>query len=293
MNRIKILFLALLGEITKFACHLGFYPIKYALNTTNKRSCQVVVSLTSYGRRVSAVLPYTIVSLLRQTYKPDVVVLWLDYDNWNDDNLPKSLKKLQKKGLTIRYCEDLKSYKKLIPALETYPDALIITVDDDIYYKRNMVERLVKAYEDDSRFIYSHRAHEIKFAPNGDLLPYNSWEEEISGFSGRFVFPTSGGGCLYKRQLLYKDICNKELFMNLAPKADDVWFYFMEVMQNTSCKVLPYKGYIYIPLDAFYQHFHQGSSLASTNCNELQNDVQIKAVMEYYGLMAKDLKIEK
>ena len=55
--------------------------------------------MTSYGRRVAAVLPYTIISLLRQTYKPDRIVLWLDDEHWNDNNLPALLKRLKAHAL--------------------------------------------------------------------------------------------------------------------------------------------------------------------------------------------------
>ena len=289
MSKLKIIFLSIVGELIKLLYKLHICRPLYGLNVADSRKHKVIVSLTSYGRRVSAVLPYTIYSLLRQTYKPDVIILWLDYDSWNERNLPSSIRKLQKYGLTIKFCNDIKSYKKLIPTLKLYPDEIIITVDDDIYYKKNMVERLIKEYQKDSSCIYTHRAHKISINAEGNLLPYNEWKEEISDEVGRNVFPTGGAGCLYKRSMLYKDICSEELFMKLAPKADDVWFYFMVILQTTNCKVLPYRGYIYFPLDAFYQHFHQGASLASTNCNESQNDVQIKAVMDYYGLTVTDL----
>ena len=260
------------------------------INRQEFRQEKVIISLTSYGRRVSKILPYTIISLLRQTYKPDMIVLWLDSDNWNDDNLPKRLVKLKQYGLTIKYCKDLKSYKKLIPALEMFPNDIIVTCDDDIFYKKDMLGRLMKEYEKDPTRIYAHRAHKLKFSEGGELLPYNDWENQVSGVAGNLVFPTGVAGCLYKRSLLYKDICREDLFMKLAPKADDVWFYFMGLLQHTSRYVLPYQGDICIPLDGFYQYFHRNASLAASNCKESQNDVQIQKVMDYYSIKASDLK---
>lgn len=145
MSKLKIIFLSIVGELIKLLYKLHICRPLYGLNVADSRKHKVIVSLTSYGRRVSAVLPYTIYSLLRQTYKPDVIILWLDYDSWNERNLPSSIRKLQKYGLTIKFCNDIKSYKKLIPTLKLYPDEIIITVDDDIYYKKNMVERLIKS----------------------------------------------------------------------------------------------------------------------------------------------------
>ena len=289
MEKLQILLLAIYGELLKMLCRLKLVRIPHGVNTSEKRAEKIIISLTSYGRRVSTVLPFTIISLLRQTYKPDMVLLWLDSDHWNDEKLPEKLKKLQNNGLTIKYCKDIKSYKKLIPALELYPNDIIVTCDDDIYYRCTMLERLILEYYKDPTHVYSHRAHMVGLTSNGKLRPYNDWEEEISGISGALVFPTGGSGCLYKKSLLYKDVCNEDLFMKLAPKADDVWFYFMEILQQTTCVVLANDGYIYIPLDAFYQHFHKGSSLYSSNCLESQNDIQIEAVMKYYGIDMKEL----
>lgn len=285
--RAWLLLYALLGELYKLLVNFGILR-PHKLSITNENHPKIIVSLTSYGRRVHTVY-YTIISLLRQTLSPDMVILWLDDENWSDDKLPKSLKKLCSCGLTIKYCKDIKSYKKLIPALQQYPDALIVTCDDDIYYRRNMVERLVVAYEENPTNIYAHRAHLITFDSKGKLNSYNNWPEEISNVQGKQVFPTSGGGTLYTKELLYKDMCNEDLFSQLAPKADDVWNYFMGLLQHTPNVVLPYKGYIYLPLDVFYQFFHRSSNLAYSNYNECMNDVQIKAIMDYYHLKSTDL----
>lgn len=282
--RIKLLIIVILGECIKILIDLHLLcPLRYAEKGNNENP-RLILSLTSYGRRVNNVY-YTIISLLRQTMKPDMVVLWLDKEHWNDNNIPDRLFRLQKKGLTIKYCKDLKSYKKLIPALEEYPHSLIITCDDDIYYKSNMVERLVEAYEKDPTKIYAHRAHLITYDSNGNLDSYNKWPEEISNMSGSQVFPTSGGGTLYNGDLLYKDVCNDELFMKLSPKADDVWFFFMSHLNKTNSVVLPYKGFIYYPLDVVYQTLHKNSNLAYSNCNECLNDIQIKKVMDYYHIV--------
>lgn len=291
MKKIRLLLISIWGELIKLYYRTGFYKLGYGLNRTENRSEKVIVSLTSYGRRVESVLPYTIISLLKQTYKPDKIVLWLDYEHWNDGNIPESINRLKQYGLTICYCRDIKSYKKLIPALEKFPDDIIITCDDDLYYRKDMIEKLISAYEKDPSRIYTHRAHQVRFDKEGNLLPYNEWDMEISSRSGSLVFPTGGGGCLYKRSLLFDDIGKESLFMNLSPKADDVWFYFMEKLAKTECCVLPYDGQVIIPLDAFFQYFHKGASLASLNCRESQNDVQIRNVMKHYNLTDSDLKL--
>ena len=107
------------------------------------RAEKVIVSLTSYDLRINDV-KYAIYSLLNQNFPPDKLILWLDEDSFpqREENLPHDLLELRDFGLTIDWCENLRSYKKLIPALEKYPDDIIITADDDIFYRPNWLQIL-------------------------------------------------------------------------------------------------------------------------------------------------------
>ncbi|MGL5426399.1 MAG: hypothetical protein ACRDAS_00590, partial [Cetobacterium sp.] len=87
---------------------------------------QIIVSLTTYNKRIYDV-HLTIESLFRQTLMPNKIILWLAEDEFNRYNIPFMLQKLEKKGLEIGFCKDLKSYKKLIPTLVKYPNDIVIT----------------------------------------------------------------------------------------------------------------------------------------------------------------------
>lgn len=290
MKKIKILFNAIIGEIIKLWYKMGIGRIQYGLNKIeNPEGKRVIVSLTSYGRRVSKVLPYTIISLLRQTYKPDMIILWLDEDNWNEANIPSQLARLQQYGLTIQFCEDIKSYKKLIPALEAYPNDIIIAVDDDFFYRKHLIKQLLDAWIANPNCIYTHRAYGYKIASNGNLLPYDQWDKEIENRNDKYVFPLGGSGCLYKKNLLYKDVCRKDLFLRLTPKADDIWFFIMEIMQGTTRVVLPCKKRSYILIDLFYQYTHKDGALYNTNDKEGGNDYQMAMVSRHYNIKWDDL----
>lgn len=288
-HKMQILFSALYGELIKLYYSIIPWSFSYGLNQNEIRKEKVIISLTSYGRRIKTVLPFTIISLLRQTCKPDKIILWLDENHWNDEKLPKLLVKLKNYGLEVRYCKDIGSYTKLIPALKAYPNDLIITVDDDLYYRNDMVKGLVESFYSDSTFIYSYRAYKIQFDNNNKLKPYNNWGNEISGVKGSLIFPLGCGGCLYKKSFFYSDILREDLFLKLAPKADDIWFFFMEFLHQTKCCVLSNKSLNFIPIDLFYQCFNKNSSLANTNCKQSQNDVQIRNVMSYYNITDEDL----
>ena len=115
------------------------------------------------------------------------------------------------------------------------------------------------------------------------MLSYDEWDFDITGDVGSLIFPVGCGGILYRKDLLYKDVTNQNLFMELAPSADDIWFFFMEKLKGTICEVIP-SGKRFIPLDNLYQYFHKNANLSSSNVKENLNDIQIKSVMEHYNL---------
>jgi hypothetical protein len=154
---------------------------------SNKEN-RFIITLTSYGKRVKSTAPYTICSLLNQTILADRIILWLA----EGTPIPPLLKKLVKKGLEIEYCKDLKSYKKLIPALKKYPDAVLITADDDVYYPENWFEQLKNAYNMDKTKIYAHRIHEIALDQHRNILPYRKWRHTVTvihGGGGHYSLP--------------------------------------------------------------------------------------------------------
>ena len=68
------------------------------------------------------------------------------------DDLPNSLLALEDDKFEIRWVnEDIRSYKKLIPALKNFPTDVIITADDDVIYPEDWAERLLKSYATDGR----------------------------------------------------------------------------------------------------------------------------------------------
>jgi hypothetical protein len=72
-----------------------------------------------------------------QTYKPDKIILWLAKSQFpnKENDLPIKVTELVNYGLSIMWVDkDIKSYKKLIPTLKLYPNDIIITADDDLYY---------------------------------------------------------------------------------------------------------------------------------------------------------------
>lgn len=287
MKKFHILFNAIKGEWLKIFAHnySGCYSIGH--NNENRHN-KVIVSLTSYGRRAKKIVDTTIKSLLKQSYKPDRIILWLDNENWNQNNLPINFRKLEEYGVEIRFCEDIKSYKKLIPTLEVAGDNdYIVTVDDDQYYPKDFLKGLVEAMDDDPNSVHAYQVHKVGFQ-DGTLLPYNQWDLCTDDLSEGLFFPTGVGGIIYRKALLNSDVTKKSLYMSLAPKADDIWFFFMALLNGVKCHPVVSSSPL-IPIDLFYQKFHSQSSLRDSNWGNSLNDKQMRAVMEHYGLTDKYL----
>jgi len=206
--------------------------------TTEKRTPQVIVSLTTHPARINTVYK-TISTLLQQTVKPDKIVLWLASPQFPDKNLPENLTRLQEYGLEIKWFEkDIRSFKKLIPSVIEYPNDIIITADDDIFYPANFVENLYSAYLENPEYIHANRAFVIKKRLNGRFYiksrnyQYNS--TYLPAFSNELM---SGYGTLFPPHTLAETVTDDTIFMKVMPTNDDIWAWGMAVLKGTKIMV--------------------------------------------------------
>ncbi len=250
------------------------------------RRPRIIVSLTSFPARMGDI-HYTLFSLLKQTVVPDEIVLWLGADKFpnREKDLPESVLRLVRMGIRIQWCTDMRSYTKLVPALQQYPDDIIITVDDDIFYPEYLVEKLYDAYLQNPDMVHCMRAHRVGLGYQNNILPYNMWHAEIQGVSPSYGnFQTGVGGVLYPPHCLCGDVVRADLFQHLAPSADDVWFWAMAVKNGTKINVVKSDMKLVYVNPARELGISGEVTLASSNVRENQNDVQIAAVINFLGL---------
>lgn len=277
LSKFNILWRAIKGYVYKWLVDLGIICIP----ELKGNACDMIVSLTSYGRRVSdGVVYYTLVSLLRQDMQPSKIILWLSESEWSDITLPKSLQALKAKGVEVCFCKDTRSYKKLIPALAKYPDKNILTVDDDIIYTRDTTKIIWREHQRNPNAIICLKSS-TPIIENGIPCKYAMWQDLRKSDYGRILFPIGCGGTLYPVGSLHKDVMREDLFMKLCPLADDIWFWFCGLLNKTK-KVFIYKSYSDLSYDAIYQYFHKGTALTHSNRFENLNDKQFIDLFEYY-----------
>lgn len=255
--------------------------LKYGLNTT-PRDEEVVVSLTSYGRRLNSV-HMTIRSIFEQTYKPDKVILYLGSDVSMHD-LPETLTDLKKYGLDIRAKqENIRSHKKYFYAIQEFPTSLIVTVDDDLLYPSDLIENLVKTHVKYPKAVVASRVHRICLDDNGVLLPYRKWgwEVDASHDEPSFSYIATGcGGVLYPPDSLASDMLNIDLIQKLAIQADDLWLKVAEVMAHTPVKMA--EGLMW--KRTYEEPSAELNGLSNVNVAEDKNDLILKDILNYYGL---------
>ena len=203
----------------------------YGLNTIDREETYIV-SLTSFPARINYIW-ITIEILLRQSFKPDKIILWLAEEQFPDKLLPKSLIELTKRGLEIEYCSDLKSHKKYFFVMRKYPDANIITFDDDLYYDNQVIKNVVDLHKRFPDYIVTNRAHKITFNKNGDIEYYKRWKHNVvDKLPSKLLFPTGGAGTLYPPFSLPSDAFNEQKLKELCYQADDVWLKIMGYLNN-------------------------------------------------------------
>ncbi len=254
------------------------YKERGVTETEYVKGQQLVISLTTYGKRLYDVY-LTIESIMQQTLKPNKIVLWLG-DDLEKEELPIVLKQQMSRGLEVRYCKDLKSYKKLIPSLQSFPDDIIVTIDDDIFYTYDMLENLFRSYQKLPDQIHANRVHRMLFDSEGKLKRYNDWiYESKQADLSMLNFPTGCAGTLYPPHILSEEVLNEAAFMQLAPRADDVWFKAMAMLNKVKCqKVQTHDPYLFFNDDV------QDVALSIGNVDQGGNDGQIQAVFEKYDI---------
>ena len=255
-----------------------------------KQKQQVVVSMTSFPGAISYATR-AIKSILDMSVLPDKVVLYLTFSQFEECGLPVELKSLSEDNpiFEIRnYDQDIRSYRKLIPALQDFPEAIIVTVDDDVSYHKHMLRDLLELHSQLPHAVLAHRAKRIKMGQ-----PYRKWKKYrwydfvVKRLHVSYAnLQTGVGGVLYPPHALRQDMLDVELFTSIAPTTDDIWFWAAAVAN----------GYPVVPVPFGHNkpqglHKPKELSLKTTNFkgNIDNNALALKAVLDRYPVIQEQL----
>lgn len=254
---------------------------EFALYQGIPRKEKIIVSLTSYGKRIKTV-HFPINCLMHQSVLPDNIVLYLSDEEQNNP-LTKELNTLVKKGLIIRYVKDIKAHKKYYYAMNEFPNDIIITIDDDVIYHADLIEELMVSYHKNVFAVHTMRSHRM-LVKNRLLRRYNDWELE-SRYTKKPVMDlvsTGVGGVLYPPHILPEETFELEMIQKLSPYADDIWLKAMELLSDVPTVLASKKYRPIIEVNGT-----QEKALNHINVNEGLNDKQLKSVFDHYYLWGK------
>lgn len=236
----------------------------------------IIVSFTSYPARINIVWQ-VVESLKRQSIKPEKIILWLSKEQFNScDDIPQSLRDCEDKVFSIRIVEgDIRSHKKYFYAMQEYPENVIVTCDDDVYYHPDTLSCLIETSKVYPGCIIANVSSQLKYDNNNELLPYLQWGGEFKPYSSLNNVQIGIGGVLYPPHSIHQIAFRQECFMKVAPMADDLWLSMAARLNNTPV-VQTGKNILFLEVQ------NEGKSLSSVNNgSENMNDCQIKQIREW------------
>ncbi len=250
-------------------------PIK-KLHKSKKEALPVIVSLTTIPSRLRT-LNITIRSILDQSRKPEKIVLWV---NENDINsIPYSLIILSGERFEIEVSPYTFSHRKLIHSLKKYPNKTIVTCDDDMIYRKNWLELLHEQHLQNPLAIIANQTRHICYDSNG-IKPYKQWlYPEENKINHNAILPIGAEGVLYPPKSLDNQVWDVDLFLKLAPKADDLWFKAMSFLKGTQSVQAKKTTKKAIPIFGT-----QAVSLKKHNIDQDKNRSQWQALTEYFKI---------
>lgn len=229
-----------------------------------------VVSMTTYGKRLDTVY-LALETIARGTLLPSRLILWLD-DEAAYLGRPDTLRRMEDRGLEVKLSAGYGPHTKYYPYLELAAslDLPLVTADDDTLYPKQWLQALAEGHRTDPQVVHCCRAHVVELEGPG-FAPYISWQRCRSTAASELNFATGVSGVIYPSALQRRLKAAGLEFVELCPKADDIWLHLQAVRG----------GFKVQQLKAWEQSFPvlpgtQDMGLLQGNVHGSQNDVQIR-----------------
>lgn len=206
----------------------------------------VIISLTSIKIRYNEkILHSTLDVLTNLNYDNYTVVLNISKEpkyidtGFTDDDI-KCLSELYPK-ITINVVENYGPLRKIIPTLKLFNNNIIITVDDDCIYDKNIISTFVNIYML-HKCIVASRCRENFMSVSNTVINYSMINKDELRLD---LLPEGVGGILYHSSMFDSKFININL-NNIEDeflKNDDLFIRAYTINKNIPvyCKIIPYK----------------------------------------------------
>lgn len=243
---------------------------------------RVVVSLTTIPDRIQDI-KYTIVSLIKQTVKPDEIALNIPYRTLKgkEYQIPPQLERLPLLKI-YRLEEDLGPATKLLPTLKReHPDTQIIVADDDVVYSPMFIEKLKEASDRYPENAVTTFGKKLRYRGQNEPPEYGgvhaAWFKPLHlGSMGKSDYVMGVYGFVVKPRFFDEDIFH---FEDKPPET--IWVDDMHISGQLSLRgidiITPTPNINLIPLPILKQQ--RSAGLFNTRNNSGRND---NIVIKYY-----------
>ena len=261
--------------------YLHLYQLFRLYPTPLVQQNDIVVSLTSFPKRIGKVW-MVVDSMFHQQLPPGKVLLYLskeEFPNGRKD-LPKRLLGYERLGLEICFHNDnIMPHKKYFYALQEHKNKFVITIDDDIYYRNDLILSLWNLHLQHPNSICANTINIIQFDEKHNFTPYKEWIRPYVPTDPSLLNIAIGfNGVLYPPHIFHSnEIFNINNIKLLALKADDLWLKAHEVLQKIPVVCGEY--YSYGSLIG-----NQNVALFHSNADENRNDVQWEKLCQHYQI---------
>lgn len=199
----------------------------------------VTISLTSHSARFRF-LPDAIQELGGQTVTPDRIVINIAAQHVT--NLPSF--PISSIPVEIQGVDDIGPASKLLPTMQRYPDETIVTVDDDVTYRADLLEDLLEGSRLAPHHVVATMARVIPYFSGARHLPYGLWpycHTSVTSIESRWLVPLGAEGVLYPPGALHTEAFDVKRLRSLAPTTDDLWLWIHRVTKGTGLHVRPWR----------------------------------------------------
>lgn len=247
----------------------------------------IYVSLTSIYQKQNLLLN-TLKSINNQTLLPNKCYIFLSTEpylldkGFTDKKLNKELEDYvcQNHIFEIHWCENWGPYRKLLPLLKEKwnENCLILTIDDDIYYHKDLIKHIVDNYKKEKCCI-ACRGFTLNYTnDNVNSLTYTKNNKYIR--KHLYNFANSGVGTVHHPSFYHKTgdlIFNLKLINEYCKTSDDIWYALCRIANNIETVLcLEYTKYLNFNMSNFNNValFANYNSKNNTNENNFKNTVR-------------------
>ena len=259
---------------------IRWFVFSHSRKTGNVRNTvyDLTISLTTTIARLPF-LEKTIQTLLMQSYRPSSIHIYIESEFLN--TLRVRISQFEKWNVrTFPGISGIRAANKLIPELLSgNPSPLIIYLDDDVIYPRNLVRSMLKTFEKfGGNVVVANWVQMCQFTKSGEIQSYEKWTDiRKCSFKIYGAIPLGVGGVMIPRNLAPESLYELQELIKCTASNDDLWYFThlslakVPIVLNVRKQRIPilWRG-------------SQENALWKENVNQGGNDRNMKLLLEHY-----------